>query len=242
MLKWEQTSGTEWRAPDGHLGGARIRALTNGYLGKPGTSTFFVYRDGQYLGSESDLEAAKTRAEKRIVSPSHLNDELPGGTPAFLALSNEERSVSRNRASAPPTMEAGVSTVDMTKYNKMDLDELIKAYNESVERALLLGVMRYKQMARFANKELALKYIEHVESSIKAARSAGKATARATPAKPKIEEPTPEPKKRGRPPKPKVEEPEPPAPKKRGRKPLPKPEPKKRGRKPVNKKRGKSRR
>jgi len=59
----------------------------------------------------------------------------------------------------------------MTNYSEMELPELLKAYNESVEIALGLGVTLYKPRTEFKDKEQALAFINTVESSIKAAES-----------------------------------------------------------------------
>ena len=63
---------------------------------------YFVYRDGEYLGTDPSLEAAQRRADYREKAVNVLRDTVDGkdGMPAFLALSEEERA--KERAKAPP--------------------------------------------------------------------------------------------------------------------------------------------
>lgn len=57
-------------------------------------------------------------------------------------------------------------------YAEMDTSALVKAYNESVEIALSLGLQHFKAVTRFPDKALALDHLNKIDSSIKAARSA----------------------------------------------------------------------
>lgn len=213
QLSWEETQKGEWRAADGERGGARIRGLGNGYLGKD-TITFYVYRDGEYLGCNSSLDGAKLRAERREKASDALKETLPGGhQPAFLSLSPEESAASwrqhserkqREKATSsnPSTVSGNPATttaeavieVDMTEYEGLDLDGLLKAYNELVVVAHEKGLDRYRKFTRFADREQGLKSIQQIKGSIKASDDGSRAEKRQAASKrkaPKPVEPSP---------------------------------------------------
>jgi hypothetical protein len=109
-LVWEQHGrgggGTVWLAPDPEgdrsKAGARIKMTTQGWLGKANDPLYYVYRDGEYLGSDPTLASAQRRALYRERSASRLKDTIPGGgMPAFLNLSAAERKAQRGEEPTP---------------------------------------------------------------------------------------------------------------------------------------------
>lgn len=178
-LKWFEAEKNELLAPDGDRGGARIRMMTNGYLGQDHI-TYYVYRDGKYLGRDEDLAAAKKRAEERILSQDAIRHEMIDGNPAFLALSKEERSAAWRDTPLPKqkgfvTNIQSEASIDMSKYDNMELDQLVRAYNETVEIAATKGLER-KPVTKFADRDVALKAIEAIESSLRAHGAGEKAS------------------------------------------------------------------
>jgi hypothetical protein len=164
-LQWEQTEPAEWRASDGDQGGARITSATNDYLGDKwkGTSTFSVYRDGNYLGKEDNLKAAQRRAEENERDPENLRHVLAFGYPAFLALNASERKAASRRYAGKSTRE-----ILMSKYDKMGQAQLTTAYNDLVTECEKqnMGDLA-KPMARFTDEEAARKAVMQLEGDIR---------------------------------------------------------------------------
>lgn len=201
-LQWSQTNKTEWRAPDGDKGGARIKVLSNRWMNDPSLpdDTYYTYRDGDYLGSDNSIEGAMARAEIRGIAPDRLKHCLGrDGAPAFLTLSKEERKAAQRiwdtqrQAQAKQQKEETVAA-DLSKYEGMNLEQLVAAYNASVEAARELGLDRYRPMTRFPDEATALKYLANVDGSILAASAGAKAAA-----KQKGKAPPPAPAGRGAP-------------------------------------------
>jgi hypothetical protein len=110
VLEWRQTSKDTWLADDPAgdktKAGGRIKMSGQKWLyGPDADPIYFVYRDGNYLGQDTSLEAAQRRAQYRESSSTVLKDQVEGGgMPAFLNLSEKERRA--QRANAPPPAPA----------------------------------------------------------------------------------------------------------------------------------------
>jgi hypothetical protein len=106
-LTWRQASSDTWLADDPSgdksKAGGRIKVSGQKWLkGAEAEPIHFVYRDGDYLGSDTSLEAAQRRAQYREKSPRALDDKVEGGgMPAFLNLTPEERAAARPAGGAP---------------------------------------------------------------------------------------------------------------------------------------------
>jgi hypothetical protein len=134
-LRWTQVDKNLWIAV-----GARVKRMTSSGIGatRPSPDRFYVYRDGQYLGSEGDIDAAKHRAEQRIRAPRPSDDAdaaRAAGTAPVAATSKEpapakEKKAREPRAPKPP----GTKRVPMT-------EDLI----EEKRRQRAEGVLRAKQ-------------------------------------------------------------------------------------------------
>jgi hypothetical protein len=105
-LEWRQTSKDTWLSDDPggdkSKAGGRIKMSGQKWLHGPDADpTYFVYRDGEYLGQDSSLEGAQRRAQYREKSSTLLGHTIEGGgMPAFLNLTQEERR--KHRGAAPP--------------------------------------------------------------------------------------------------------------------------------------------
>lgn len=175
-LVWTETSKNEWEAPVEDLGGARIRLLAGGY---------YTYRDVKYLGREESLEAAKLRAQDQVYQEGHLLHIGPGGVPAFLMITQKERKAETTdylrRNPAPSSNSAFIQQRNpdeeeyMSKYEAIDdLNELLKIHNDLVEVAKEKGLDQFRTMTKFPAKDYAIRFIERVESSIRAKDSGDK--------------------------------------------------------------------
>jgi hypothetical protein len=106
-LEWRQVSKDTWLsddpAGDKSKAGGRIKMSGQKWLHGPDAEpVYFVYRDAEYLGQDSSMEAAQRRAQYREKSPSVLADQVAGGgMPAFLNLTPEERRKHRGAVTAP---------------------------------------------------------------------------------------------------------------------------------------------
>jgi hypothetical protein len=167
----------EWLASDGRdRPPARIWKATNVHLGET-TEKYYVYRGAIYLGSDDALPKAIKRADTQTLSDRHITDKAVGDTPAFLFLSRDERTFSREQYSAA-RRAAGLPDRRepyMAQYDKLDENELARAYNTLVDTARAKGLDRFRPVTRFKDKNEGLKYIELIESSIRAREVAERA-------------------------------------------------------------------
>lgn len=90
-LEWKEVSSTEWRATQDDGRFARITMRTGQHMNVQPSFYCYVDSDSTYLGHEHDLEHAKIRVVDRRRDARALWHELPGGYPAFLAVSDEGR-------------------------------------------------------------------------------------------------------------------------------------------------------
>lgn len=155
---WKQTKPNEWKTDQGK----RITQIKD---------VFYVYLNGDYLGFNKTLEEAKIR---EIKSKDCIKDQLPLGVPAFLNLTNEERKAEWANVTTKPMWRISMGKTS-SAYDGMGSDALLRAYNENVEIARSKGLDHYKPMVQFPDKEAAIKHLESIDSSIRAAVEAAKA-------------------------------------------------------------------
>jgi hypothetical protein len=200
VLKWSEDPDVkgQWVAPDGaDRPPSRIKMTTQGWLGKS-ANKYFVYRNGEYLGSVEDLDKAKKLAAAGVRTFTSLRDTVDGsedGLPAFAALTQQERKMSRekywnNRYGDDLKLKPKREPY-MAKYESMTPEQLATAYNYLVDEARSKGLDRFRQIPRFKDKDEGLKYIEAIESSIRA-RAASEKAAKAEGSRKRANEPTPQ--------------------------------------------------
>lgn len=155
---WKKTKPNEWTNDQGK----RITQIKD---------VFYVYLNGDYLGFNKTLEEAKARELK---SKDCIKDQLPLGVPAFLNLTNEERKAEWANVTVQPTWRMSMAKTS-SQYDGMASDALLRAYNENVEIARSKGLDHYKPMVQFSDRESAIKHLDSIDSSIRAAVEASKA-------------------------------------------------------------------
>jgi hypothetical protein len=164
-MEWRQVGKIDWFEDSI---GARIKLC-------PSPDRYFVYVKGEYLGSNEELAAAQKRAKDMERSPRYLQDELePGGLPAFVALTEEER---RQVWAA----QSSKKRRQVLEYKDMDVEQLTRSYNESVEVATSKGLSQFKAIPKFKDKATALKFLEQIDAAIAGVTATAAAT---PPAKP----------------------------------------------------------
>jgi hypothetical protein len=164
-MEWRQVGKIDWFEDSI---GARIKLC-------PSPDRYFVYVKGEYLGSNEELAAAQKRAKDMERSPRYLQDELePGGLPAFVALTEEER---RQVWAA----QSSKKRRQVLEYKDMDVEQLTRSYNESVEVATSKGLSQFKSIPKFKDKATALKFLEQIDAAIAGVTATAAAT---PPAKP----------------------------------------------------------
>lgn len=180
--KWEpdpEVKG-QWLASDGaKRPPARILVRSQVWIGKE-DAIHYVYRNSEYLGSRLDMKSAQALARSGQRTESALKDVGAGDAPAFLQLTKKERRASRdayvetryddNNKLIPKKKQEEY----MAKYDTMNPEQLVAAYNLLVETARAMGLDSFRSVARFKDKDDALKYIAAVESSIRARQSSEK--------------------------------------------------------------------
>jgi hypothetical protein len=199
-LQWKPNPDKprEWLAADGaNRPPARISMSGQRWLGKE-ADVYFVYRNAEYLGRVEDFDKAKQLAAAGVRTFTSLRDTVDGtedGLPAFAAITQEERKISRERYwkdryndnnTLKPKREPY-----MSKYEKMTAEQLTVAYGQLVEEARAQGLDRFRPM-RFKEKDEGLKYVEAIESSIRA-RAASEKAAKAEGQRKAATQPTPQP-------------------------------------------------
>lgn len=153
-LKWEQHGKDTWLAPDPDgdtsVAGGRIKMTTNRWLADRSNPdpdpSYFVYRDGKYLGSDSTLAAAQRRARYREMAARALADTTHGGLPAFLEISDKERALERARSRATPAPARTAATLP-------DDPALATAVRAAQERDAIGRQRRQAKAERRATKE-----------------------------------------------------------------------------------------
>jgi hypothetical protein len=195
-LKWAPNPHRpkdEWLAPDGERAPARIRFLSHHWLGDT-KETYYVYRNGHFLGMRRSLPDAKKLADSGEADPSPeivklTMDGTKDDLPAFMSISQEERRHAWKNAPPLTNREMRTSWRNyrlerqakgedlsfMAKYEEMSAEQMAREYNGLVETARGLGLDRFRPVARFKDKDEGLRYIEAVESSIRARQASDQA-------------------------------------------------------------------
>lgn len=173
-LVWDQHGKDTWLAPDpdgdASVAGGRIKMSTQRWVkGADADPVYYVYRDGDYLGTDPTLKAAQRRAQYREKSARALADTTDGGLPAFLAVSPEERRKERAKHPLAPSVrkswgnvgdmaraqvEAGRSNVEKPSESAAALRAAIKGERVATKEAAKAAKRATKDAAKYADADV----------------------------------------------------------------------------------------